>query len=347
MPRALVLNSPRQLSIEDYDDVPLQAGEVRAKAVLSGISHGTELNLYSGNNPFIDREFDRELRLFVPRAERNETTLTLGYEWVGRVTDIGSGVTAFKIGDLVHLPYPHRETHTFTEGQTSSLGDFFPLEISPEDAIVLALAGVALQAIHDAHVKVGDHVTIFGMGAIGLLAVQLAKLNGAGHVDAVDPLESRRHRAAGFGADSVFNPSDGDVAYAIKSGSPTRGADVAIDFSGSYDALNEAIRVARMGGTVVAGGFYRGGGTPLTLGAEWHHNRVTLLSSMGVWNCPHRDFPLWNRGRIHETCANLLAAGKLRTDGLITHRIPFEEAPRAYELIEKNPGEALKVVLTY
>ena len=302
MPRALVLDAPRHLAIENYDEPPLLADEIRAEAVLSGISHGTELNLYSGNNPFVDREFDHDLRLFVPRAEKNEAALTLGYEWVGRVVEIGKAVTRFQIGDMVHLPYPHRETHRFTENETTVLGNIFPLppELSPEAAIVLALAGVALQAIHDAHAKVGDHVTIFGMGAIGLLTVQLAKLNGAGRVDAVDPLESRRHRAADFGADAVFNPSDGDVAYAIKSGSPTRGADVAIDFSGSYDALNEAIRVARMGGTVVAGGFYRGGGTPLTLGAEWHHNRITLLSSMGVWNCPHRDFPLWNRGRIHE-----------------------------------------------
>ena len=83
------------------------------------------------------------------------------------------------------------------------------------------------------------------------------------------------------------------------------------------------------------------------LGAEWHHNRVTLLSSMGVWGCPHRDHPTWNRDRIHRTALELLATGKLKTDELITHRIPFEQAAEAYQLIESHPEEAIKVILTY
>src|SRR5690606_26747852 len=112
-------------------------------------------------------------------------------------------------------------------------------------------------------------------------------------------------------------------------------------------ALNEAIRCVRKAGTVVAAGFYRGGGTALQLGAEWHHNRVTMVSSMGVWDCPHRDHPLWNRGRVHETAARLLASGQLQTAGLISHRIPFERAKEAYALIEGQPEAVVKVALTY
>ena len=148
-------------------------------------------------------------------------------------------------------------------------------------------------------------------------------------------------------ADAAYDPADEDVAHAIKANTPHHGADIAIEFSGNYQALNEAIRVVQMGGTVVAGGFYRGGGTPLTLGAEWHHNRVTLLSSMGVWGCPHRDHPTWNRERIHEAAIELLATGKLKTDGLVTHRIPFEKAADAYQLIDSQPEDAIKVILTY
>jgi len=323
---------------------------VRAQAIMSGISHGTELNLYSGNSPFKDRAFDPDLRLFLPRPDgETESVSRIGYEWVGRVTAVGAAVDTFQVGDLVHLPFHHSQAHTFRADQRTMIGGLTPMQpgLEPEAAIFLALAGVALQAVHDAHIKVGDRVALFGLGAIGLLAVQLAKLNGAAWVDAVDPLPARREWAQRLGADRAHDPNVGDVAYAIKSASPQRGADVAIEVSGSYAALNEAIRTARKAGTVVAAGFYRGGGTPLQLGAEWHHNRITMVSSMGVWECPHREHPLWNRGRLHEMATQLLVSGKLNTEGLISHRIPFAQAHEAYILIERHPEQVMKVVLTY
>jgi threonine dehydrogenase-like Zn-dependent dehydrogenase len=107
------------------------------------------------------------------------------------------------------------------------------------------------------------------------------------------------------------------------------------------------MRAVPRAGKVVAGGFYQGGGTALRLGEEWHHNRLNMISSMGVWDCPHRDYPAWDRARVHATATDLLAKGKLRTDGLITHRIPFQQAAEAYELIDQHPEEVVKVVLTY
>ncbi|MBZ0305301.1 MAG: hypothetical protein K8I82_04450, partial [Anaerolineae bacterium] len=69
--------------------------------------------------------------------------------------------------------------------------------------------------------------------------------------------------------------------------------------------------------------------------------------SMGVWGCPHRDYPAWNRGRVHQAAAHLLASGKLHVEGLISHYIRFEKAADAYHLIEQQPSAALKVVLAY
>lgn len=349
MPLELQLIAPGEITFVQYEDPALQSGEVRARAIMSGISHGTEMNLFTGNNPFVEKEFDKELRLFVPRKEPLIDSVLLGYEWVGEVIDIGPDVSRFEVGERVHLPLRHRQTHTFHEDLDTALGHVSPLPagIQPEQASFLALAGVALQAVHDAHIKLGDSVVVFGMGVIGLLALQLAKLDGASWVAAVDPLKSRRELALRFGADSAHDPTAEDVAFVIKANTPLHGADVAIEFSGNYGALNDAIRVVQMGGTVVAGGFYRGGGTPLTLGAEWHHNRVTLLSSMGVWDCPHRDHPTWNRERIHQAATELIASGKLITDGLITHRISFEKAAEAYQLIQSHPEDAIKVLLTY
>jgi 2-desacetyl-2-hydroxyethyl bacteriochlorophyllide A dehydrogenase len=273
----------------------------------------------------------------------------IGYEWVGRVTDVGSGVSGFAPGDLIHLPFGHRATHTARPAERTMIGEVAPLPptLSPDDAIALALAGVALQAVHDAHIKVGDHVAIFGLGVIGLLATQFARLNGARRIDGVDPLPRRRALAEAFGADRAIDPTACDAALEIKSATPQRGADVALELSGSAVALHEAIRCARMAGTVVAGGYYQGGALPLRLGEEWHHNRITMVSSMGVWDCPHRDYPAWDRARIHATATHYLATGQLRADGLISHRFPFARAADAYALIDQHPDDVVKVVLTY
>lgn len=348
MPRKLQLIAPRQVVLVPYEEATLGEDQVRAAAVLGGISHGTELNLYRGTAPFADKAFNSELRLFLPRTEA-APTMGLGYEWVGQVTEVGAQVQTLKPGDLVHMLLPHAETHTFAAEGVLYRGCIEPLpaQVQPEEAVLLALAGVALQAVHDARIKVGDRVAVFGLGAIGLLAVQLARLNGAGWIDAIDLYPLRRALALRFGADRTLDPVGCDVGYEIKTSSPHRGADVAIEVSGHYAALHEAIRSVRQAGLVVAAGFYQGGGAALRLGEEWHHNRVTMVSSMAVWGCPHRDYPLWDRARVHQVVTDLLASGRLRTDGLISHRVPFDRAAEAYELIDRHPDQVVKVVLTY
>lgn len=348
MARELELVGPRQVRIVPYDEAPLGEEEVRAEAILSGISHGTEMNLYRGSSPFADKEFDTDLRLFRPRTG-TQAVPPLGYEWVGRVTETGARVGHLLPGDRVHLLYPHRDTQTFVPEDMPYRGrlNALPPQVTPEQAVFLALGGVALQAVHDAQIKLGDRVAIFGMGAIGLLAVQLARLDGAVWIDAIDPIPMRRELALGFGADRALDPGSGDVGYEIKSASKEHGADVAIEVSGQPSGLHEAVRCVAKAGRVVAAGFYQGGADGLRLGEEWHHNRVTMVSSMAVWDCPHRDYPLWDRARVEAVVINLMAAGKLRTDGLITHRFPFDRAAEAYALIDEHPDEVVKVVLTY
>ena len=73
MPLELLLKDKRTLALEPYDERPLHAGEVRAKALMSAISHGTEISLYRGISPFHDRQFDPDLRLFIQRTEQRLT----------------------------------------------------------------------------------------------------------------------------------------------------------------------------------------------------------------------------------------------------------------------------------
>jgi 2-desacetyl-2-hydroxyethyl bacteriochlorophyllide A dehydrogenase len=342
MPNELLLTAPRSLRIVSYDDGVLSSDAVRADAVVSGISHGTELALYRGDSPFGGKRFDLDLRQFVEAAETELYPIRLGYEWVGRIGAVGDDVREIAVGDHVHLTLPHRGTQTVT---TDWL--VLPEELDPERAALLQSAAIGLQAVHDARLKVGDQVAIFGLGVLGLLAVQLARLNGADWIAAVDPVARRRQLAASFGADCTLDPTSTDAGREIKLAAGRGGPDVAIEFSGRYAALHEALRCVRLAGTVVAAGFYVGGaGSDLRLGEEFHHNHLTLVGSMSGWGAPERE-PGWDRRRLRATALDLIAEGRLDVDPFITHRVPFERAAEAYELIDRRPEETLRVVLTY
>lgn len=343
MPTQFVVTAPRTIEFRDYEEKPLQPDEIRIRTLVSGIKHGTEMTLYRGKAPFLDRRFDSEYRLFFPREGNAEFfPINLGSWSVGEVVETGSAVTHFKVGDRVHGEMAHRPTNVRPESAV------FPLlaGMKPELAVGTDPAIFALTAVHDAQIKVGDRVAVFGLGALGLLAVQIARMNGAEQVLAVDLIENRRTLALELGADAAFNPADGDVALAIKDATGRKGVDVAIEISGAYPALQSAIRCVQPGGTVVTAGFY-GGSAPLELGAEWHHNRPTLVSSMPVWGMPHRCAPLWDLQRVQQTALRLIEGGRLQIEPLLTHRYPYAEAAAAYAFIDAHPEQAIKTLLDY
>jgi len=352
MPRTLVLDGPRRLRLADHPTRPLRPGEIRLRARLSGISHGTELSLYRGTSAFADKVFDRGLRAFVhPQAGSAAAyPVTLGYEMVGEVTEVAPDVTEVAVGDLVHTGTPQEET---VLDVAASLQATYPLvrlptAERPERALFISLAAVALQAVHDAEMKLGDAVSVHGLGTIGLLTVQMCRLEGIQNVFALDPDPERRKLAAGLGASHVLDPTnEHPVGLQIRDLNDGAGVDVAIEVSGSDRGLQGALEAAGLGATVVAAGFYQGGAANVRLGEEFHHNRLSLIASIGAWGAPHRHAPLWNRRRVMDTATRLLYTDRVSVDGLLGRRFPFDQAPEAYRWIDEHPQGAVKVALTY
>jgi 2-desacetyl-2-hydroxyethyl bacteriochlorophyllide A dehydrogenase len=344
--RALLLEGPRTLRLQDEDAPGLGPRQIRVRSLVSGISHGTELNLYRGTSAFADRVFDRDLRAFVrPDPPRPAYPATLGYELVGTVDEIGAEVRELQPGDLVHVGAPHRD-EAVLDLDVAAASTYPPVLLpagrSLERWLFVSLGAVALVAAHDARIKLGDHVAVIGLGAIGLLLVQMARLAGAEQISAVDPVASRCELALELGAHEIYEPPAG-VAVKRRAG----GADVTIETSGNTAGLHDAIAAARLGGTVVTVGFYQGGAAEVRFGEEWHHNRLDMVSSMGAWGAPHRAYPAWDRPRVMRTVVDLLASGALRVDGLPVRHFPFEQAVDAYGWLDANPNEAVKVALTY
>ncbi|HSU10133.1 MAG TPA: zinc-binding dehydrogenase, partial [Pseudonocardia sp.] len=327
-------------------------GEVRLRARLSGISHGTELSLYRGTSAFADKVFDRGLRAFVepPAGSASAYPVTLGYEMISEVVEVGLGVTEVAVGNLVHTGTPHQEETVLD--LAASLQATYPVVVLPTDerlerGVFLSLAAVALQAVHDAEIKLGDAVSVHGLGAIGLLAVQMCRLEGIQNVIGIDPEPHRRDLAARFGATHVLDAADDKLGLTVRDRNGGHGVDVAIEVSGSDRGLQGALSAAGLGGTVVAAGFYQGGAAHLRLGEEFHHNRLSLIASVGSWGAPDRHAPLWNRRRVLDTAARLLFTDRVAVDGLLDRTFPFEEAPAAYRWLDEHPHDAVKVALAY
>jgi threonine dehydrogenase-like Zn-dependent dehydrogenase len=205
---------------------------------------------------------------------------------------------------------------------------------------------VALGGVHDAALCLGDTVVIVGLGTVGLLAAQMARRTGA-RVIGVDRYPLRIAAAEALGATTVLAEPGFDVAARVRDLTGPAGADAAIEASGSYTGLHEAIRCLRVGGRVATVASYYGQQPGLRLGEEYHRNRITLISSMTVNGCPQRQHPAWDLDRLNATARDLVTSGRVRTDGLITHRIPFTRAAEAYALITDTPQNTIKVVLTY
>ncbi|MBZ0301654.1 MAG: zinc-binding alcohol dehydrogenase [Anaerolineae bacterium] len=340
--KEFVVMAPRQIEFRDYVEPPLKPHDVRIRSLVSGIKHGTEMALYRGKTPFLTKRFDMDYRMFMPEEGHSPYPMNLGSWLAGEVVEVGSEVTRFKVGDRVHGGMAHRPTNVRPEDSLYPLAE----GMKPQTALFTDPAIFALGAVHDARIKVGDRVAVFGMGALGLLAVQIARLNGAETIIAVDTIDARLELAKQFGADAVLNSKTCDPAYEIKQLTDKKGVDVVIEISGAYPALQAAIRAVHVCGLIVGASYYSGE-QPLELGAEWHHNRPTFISSMPVWGMPHRCYPMWDLKRTEQTALRLLETGRLITDPMIGRHFRYEEAPTAYQFIDQHPEATLKTLLEY
>lgn len=343
--RCLMITAPGKVEIIPEPVNRPGRGQVLARSVVSGISHGTELAWYRGQAPGLHLGWDPRIRVYRDEMPGRGYPVAPGYETVALVEETGSGVTGVRPGQLVYLDRPHADLHMV--GEDDAAAGLLPEGTDPERAVFLPLARVALGGVHDAAISVGDTVLVTGLGTVGLLAAQLAIRAGAGMVIGIDQHTPRVEAARGLGVHAIAPEPGQDIAGIVAELAGGDGADAAIEASGSYRLLHQAIRSVRACGRVVTVASYHGDQDGLLLGYEYHRNRVTLISSMTVNSCPQRGHPAWDLHRLNTAARNLVLNGSLAAAELITHRIPFTAAGTAYQLIDSQPDKTIKVVLTH
>ncbi len=336
MAREIVALSPEHLEIREVDDPIAGDGQVLIRSEHAAAKHGTETASVKGCGN--RGRFDAELQLFVESDAPRPSEKPVGNMIVGSIEAVGSGVDGFDVGDRVTTHSSFRDLHARDASRCWKL----PRGMPWQSAVCLDPADFAMGAVRDGNVRVGDAVAVFGMGAIGLMVVQFAKLSGADPVIAIDPLDNRRKAATHCGADLALDPIDCDAGLEIKRATGDRGADAIIEYSGSVHAMQAALRGIAFGGNVVAGAYPPPYGAGLDLGAEAHFNTPNIIFSRAC-SSPLRDYPRWTEQRIFQTCWRLLSNGTLTGEPIVTPIVPFEEIVTEYPKIMSDPASNVKL----
>ncbi len=344
----LLVTDPREIGYEEYEEPVLKTDEVRLKTIYSGISRGTELTMYRGVNPYMQKQWDSEKKLFIIGEETSlKYPIETGYEAVGQIIEIGSGVSKVKAGEIVYggewYGWTHKTTHILTED--AAIRQRMPAHVNPKLGVFVPLLQTSFNGVLDSQVNLGETTVVFGAGVVGQLALQFLKLSGA-EVIVVDLFDERLSIAKDLGADEILNGSKTNVGEYIKEKTGGRGADVCIEAAGTDLALQEAIRCCTYSGKVISLGFNPNPASRLNLGEEFHHNRISIVCSQIAGVNPAL-LNRWDVYRVEDVVVKMLYEGKLNLEPLITHEFDFMNGKEAFELADKNPQSTLQIILRY
>jgi len=323
-------------------EFPLPAvpsGAVLIRTVRSAISPGTEMTFYGkgASNPYLSKAWDAQLRLFQPGAAL-PLPMSFGYRAAGQVVE--SRVPHVRVGDRIYGNWSHTEYTVMDAAR--AVAQRLPDEMSWDDGVDFGqMAPICANAVaYGEGEQAGRPAVVFGAGPVGLLTAQFVRAAGASSVYVVDRLASRIAIAEGLGFATVDALSV-DVAVTIKSIHGSEGVPVAWECTGSAAALNEAIRVVRRRGTVVAVSFYQGDAIGLHLGDEFHHNGIRI--QCGQIGNLHPSVTL---ASLRAKSLALAAEGGVVFGGLPRSTMSIDDIALGFDALT-HPDEVLQVALSY
>ena len=315
-------------SIDTKNSTHLGPNQVEIQAVCSLISSGTELKIFKGL--FDDATLD--VTIDVMANKRMTFPLAYGYSLVGHVTRCGTNVADSHdlIGRLVFTFSPH-SSHVICDRDSIQV---VPKGILPEEAIFMPSVETALSLVHDAHIRVGEKVAIYGQGLIGLLVTAILCRTEVGEtVSVFDNLPDRLAASSSMGASEALLPQAAATAGPF---------DVSIEISGNDQALQSAIDYTRNGGRIIVGSWYGNRDVMLKLGTDFHRSHKTITTSQ-VSTIPPELTQLWNKERRFALSWELVKL--LRPSRLITQTTTLSHAQEAYESLDS--GRQIAVAFTY
>ncbi len=330
--KAAFLYGLRDIRVEEVSEPGLEDGEVLIEPRVVGIC-GSDMNMYR-------------------RGPMTSHPLVIGHECCGHIVKIGKGVTDFEVGQKVVIQpncgcgncllcrmgrdnqCPSRISlgvtvdGCFAEYVKAPARYVWPMadDISDEEGALVEPLAVAVRAVRRMGNPAGRRVMIFGAGPIGLLVVQLLKLNGA-TVFLADLIERNLLLGEQLGADEVINVSKYDPKEGAVSLTGGKGIDVVVETAGITKTFEQAIEIVNPGGRIILVGLPRDVANipPETIVRK----EIEIFGSFIYF---YEDF--YRAMQIIK---------KVEISPLISHRFPLEDIGQAFNILEK--GEGIKVVI--
>lgn len=336
--RVLMYYNNKDIRVEEMPVPKIGAGELLVKVFASSICGSDVMEWYR-----------------IKKAPR-----VLGHEITGEIVEVGEGVERYKLGERVfvshHVPcntcnYCLNGYHTACDTLHKTNYDpggfseyirvpsinvesgvyLLPDKMTYEEGTFIEPLACVVRGQRLAGVKAGQTVLVIGSGISGLIHVALARAAGAGRIIASDINAYRRQAALRFGADEAIHADDKMTERLIE-GNKNRRADVVIVCSGALEASVQALQSVDRGGTVLFFAVPEPGiMVPVPMNDLWR-NEITLMTSYAA---SPSDL---------ESALDLMSSGKVSLLDMITHRLPFDQGQRAFQLVAEA-GDSLKVIL--
>jgi L-iditol 2-dehydrogenase len=329
-------DSPKPV-IQKPDDVIL-----KVKAV--GIC-GSDISRYSKLGPYVKG-------------------MTFGHEFSGVVAEVGSGVTDFQPGDRVAAcpTYVCGACESCKSGLPSQCEDLtvigarhpgayaqyvklpsshllpIPDHLDFDTAALVEPSSVVAHGFYRSDLQPGEEVAVVGVGSIGLLAVQWAKIFGASKVYAIDIDHHKLKIAKELGADVLIHSSEAPPHEQIAQYTNGRGVDLAVECAGSPITSAQVFALPKKGGNVVFLGIPY---ADITIERLYFEKIVrNELSVYGSWNAVSAPFP----GKEWQASIHYMSTGQIQTKPIISHRLELHKGPETFEKIINRELNSIKVL---
>lgn len=334
--KAAMLYGVKDLKVEDVEVPEVKDGEVLVK-VKAATTCGTDLKIFQ--------------RGYVEKVIKLPTIF--GHEWAGEVAEVGKGlewprkdmrVRAGNSAPCLHCSMCQRGKYNLCENMIWLWGAYaeyikvparmvlinmqgIPDGISYEEAAITEPLACVLHGVEQANVKLGDTVAIIGAGPIGLLHLLTVKKMGAGRTIMIDLVDERLGFAEKLGADATVNSGKENVETRIRELTGGYGADVAIEAIGLSATWEQALKLARKGGTVLEFGGCPPG-TEIKVNAEMlHYGELTVMGTF-------HTTPLHFRKAL-----NLIATRTIDVRPLVTRKMKLDNIKEAFEILSTSKNE--------
>ncbi len=297
--------------------------------------------------------------------------MILGHEGVGEITEVGSMVKDFKVGDRVIIPAvtPDWNSLEAQAGHSSHSGgmiaafkyanskdgvfaEFFHvndadgnLGLLPENVSVVEgcmISDMVPTGFHGAEladIEFGDSVLVIGIGPVGLMSVAGANMRGASRIIAVGTRPKCVEAARGYGATDIISYKKGTIEDQVLAMTDGKGVDKVIIAGGTVDTFASAVKCVKPGGKIGSVNYISDGDNIKIPVAEW---------GVGMSN-KQINGGLMPGGRLRmEKLASLVSLGKLDVKTLATHVYEgWDAMPEAFQIMKDKPADLIKPVVKF